>query len=62
MSLNLVNRSRLYCQSSVRRQAGSALVIGIFVITVMFLLAAALINIAEDADSGQPKRCGGPAD
>jgi MSHA biogenesis protein MshP len=28
------------------------LVIGIFVITVMFLLAAALVNIVEDADSG----------
>jgi len=53
MSPNLVSLSRSeYCQSSVRRQAGSALVIGIFVITVMFLLAAALINIVEDADTG----------
>lgn len=53
MSLNLVSLSRSkYCQSSARRQDGSALVIGIFVITVMFLLAAALINIVEDADSG----------
>ncbi|PIW60023.1 MAG: MSHA biogenesis protein MshP [Shewanella sp. CG12_big_fil_rev_8_21_14_0_65_47_15] len=33
-------------------QGGSALIIGIFVITVMFLLAAALINIVEDADTG----------
>lgn len=31
-------------------QKGSALVIGIFVITVMFLMAAALINILSDAD------------
>ncbi|MEL4385852.1 MSHA biogenesis protein MshP [Shewanella xiamenensis] len=53
MSPNLVSLSRsVYCQSSARRQDGSALVIGIFVITVMFLLAAALINIVEDADSG----------
>lgn len=35
-----------------RRQGGSALIIGIFVITVMFLLASALINIVEDADTG----------
>ncbi|MGI2081357.1 hypothetical protein [Shewanella putrefaciens] len=34
------------------RQRGSALIIGIFVITVMFLLASALINIVEDADTG----------
>lgn len=33
-------------------QGGSALIIGIFVITVMFLLASALINIVEDADTG----------
>jgi len=33
------------------RQRGSALVIGIFVLTVMFLLAAALINMASDSDS-----------
>ena len=31
-------------------QKGSALVIGIFIITVMFLMAAALINILKDAD------------
>ena len=35
---------------SRRDQHGSALVIGIFVITVMFLLAAALINIVQDSD------------
>lgn len=34
------------------KQRGSALIIGIFVITVMFLLAASLINIVEDADTG----------
>lgn len=32
------------------RQQGSALVIGIFVITVMFLMASALINVLQDAD------------
>jgi len=32
------------------KQQGSALVIGIFVITVMFLMAAALVNILNDAD------------
>ncbi|RTR40473.1 MSHA biogenesis protein MshP [Shewanella canadensis] len=32
------------------KQQGSALVIGIFVITVMFLMSAALINVLEDAD------------
>ena len=32
------------------KQAGSALVIGVFIITVMFLLAATLINILGDAD------------
>ncbi|QYJ80688.1 MSHA biogenesis protein MshP [Shewanella acanthi] len=35
-----------------RYQQGSTLVIGIFVITVMFLLASALINIVKDADEG----------
>ena len=34
------------------RQRGSALIIGVFVITVMFLLASALINIVEDGDTG----------
>ncbi|WP_394203794.1 MSHA biogenesis protein MshP [Shewanella waksmanii] len=33
-----------------QRQGGSALVIGIFIITVMFLMAATLINVAQDAD------------
>ncbi len=33
-----------------RRQRGSALIVGIFVITVMFLLAAALIRISSDGD------------
>jgi len=53
MSPNLFSLSRsTYRQCAAHRQGGSALVIGIFVITVMFLLAAALINIVEDADSG----------
>ncbi|MEJ6520029.1 MSHA biogenesis protein MshP [Shewanella bicestrii] len=53
MSPNLFSLSRsVYRQCSARRQGGSALIIGIFVITVMFLLAAALINIVEDADTG----------
>ncbi|MGL4894082.1 MAG: MSHA biogenesis protein MshP, partial [Shewanella sp.] len=53
MSLNVFSLSRSAgYRYSARRQGGSALVIGIFVITVMFLLAAALINIVEDADSG----------
>ncbi|NMH65222.1 MSHA biogenesis protein MshP [Shewanella salipaludis] len=34
------------------RQRGSALVIAIFVITVMSLLASALIRIVQDADAG----------
>ncbi|WP_237162544.1 MSHA biogenesis protein MshP [Shewanella halifaxensis] len=36
--------------SSISKQNGSALVIGVFIITVMFLLAAALINVLNDAD------------
>lgn len=32
------------------RQRGSALVIGVFVITVMFLLASTLIRVLEDSD------------
>lgn len=53
MSPNLFSLSRsAYRQCAAHRQGGSALVIGIFVITVMFLLAAALINIVEDADTG----------
>ncbi|GIU12213.1 MSHA biogenesis protein MshP [Shewanella sp. MBTL60-007] len=39
------------CQLSKRsKQTGSALVIGVFIITVMFLLAATLINVLDDAD------------
>ncbi|MGL5046059.1 MAG: MSHA biogenesis protein MshP [Shewanella sp.] len=34
------------------RQRGSALIIAVFVITVMFLLASALINIVQDGDIG----------
>lgn len=34
------------------RQRGSALIIGVFVISVMFLLASALIKILEDGDTG----------
>jgi MSHA biogenesis protein MshP len=33
-------------------QRGSTLVIGIFVITVMFLLAGALLDIVQDSDEG----------
>ncbi|MEI6859064.1 MAG: MSHA biogenesis protein MshP [Shewanella sp.] len=32
------------------KQQGSALVIGVFIITVMFLMASALINVLDDAD------------
>ncbi|MCL1057135.1 MSHA biogenesis protein MshP [Shewanella gelidimarina] len=32
------------------KQGGSALIIGVFIITVMFLLAATLINVLNDAD------------
>lgn len=39
-----------YVKSISWRQDGSALVIGIFVITVMFLMATALLNVLEDAD------------
>lgn len=45
-------RPRPYRVTLPRHQGGSALIIGIFVITVMFLLASALINIVEDADTG----------
>ncbi|WP_372871513.1 MSHA biogenesis protein MshP [Shewanella sp.] len=41
------NRSGL---AAHRRQKGSVLIVGIFVITVMFLLAAALIRISSDGD------------
>jgi MSHA biogenesis protein MshP len=48
MSLNFIQHS---CQVNMpRRQGGSALIMAIFVITVMFLLAAALINIVSDGD------------
>ncbi|GIU41017.1 MSHA biogenesis protein MshP [Shewanella sairae] len=36
--------------SAMAKQRGSALVIGVFIITVMFLLAATLINVLNDAD------------
>ena len=39
-----------YSQYSRSGQEGSALVIGIFVITVMFLMATSLLNVLEDAD------------
>ncbi|NRD72484.1 MSHA biogenesis protein MshP [Shewanella sp. VB17] len=39
-----------YGHSRSLRQSGSALVIGIFVITVMFLMATALLKVLEDAD------------
>lgn len=44
------NRSFSGFAGSQAKQRGSALVIGIFVITVMFLMSAALINVLEDAD------------
>ncbi|MCL1139319.1 MSHA biogenesis protein MshP [Shewanella pneumatophori] len=37
-------------RNNFTRQRGSALVIGVFIITVMFLLAATLINVLNDAD------------
>ena len=52
---NSVSRSSLSRSKSYAlpvRQRGSALIIGVFVITVMFLLASALINIVEDGDTG----------
>ncbi|MGI2132876.1 MSHA biogenesis protein MshP [Shewanella baltica] len=52
---NSVSRSSLSRSKSYAlpvRQRGSALIIGVFVITVMFLLASALINIVEDGDVG----------
>ncbi|BAJ00271.1 MSHA biogenesis protein MshP [Shewanella violacea DSS12] len=42
--------SRPLLRGGMAKQQGSALVIGVFVITVMFLMASALINILEDAD------------
>lgn len=52
---NSASRSSLSRSSSHAlpvRQRGSALIIGVFVITVMFLLASALINIVQDGDTG----------
>lgn len=52
---NSASRSSLSRSSShamPMRQRGSALIIGVFVITVMFLLASALINIVQDGDTG----------
>lgn len=44
--------ARLQRTALPARQRGSALIIGVFVITVMFLLASALINIVQDGDTG----------
>jgi len=49
-SRSSLSRSKSYALPV--RQRGSALIIGVFVITVMFLLASALINIVEDGDVG----------
>lgn len=49
-SRSSLSRSKSYALPE--RQRGSALIIGVFVITVMFLLASALINIVEDGDVG----------
>lgn len=49
MSLNISKSSMENCGLATR-QKGSSLVIGIFVITVMFLLAATLIRVMNDAD------------
>ncbi|GIU14529.1 MSHA biogenesis protein MshP [Shewanella morhuae] len=45
------SRSSLPKASLPAQQRGSALIIGVFVITVMFLLASALINIVQDSDT-----------
>ncbi|MGI2067004.1 MSHA biogenesis protein MshP [Shewanella sp. MF08487] len=45
------SRSSLSRASLPVQQRGSALIIGVFVITVMFLLASALINIVQDSDT-----------
>ncbi|MBE7214453.1 MSHA biogenesis protein MshP [Shewanella benthica] len=54
MSPNMNQRThssfRGFASNAFAKQRGSALVIGIFVITVMFLMASALINVLEDAD------------
>ncbi|QQX79714.1 MSHA biogenesis protein MshP [Shewanella sp. KX20019] len=51
MSLNRSQKrlNRIQVQL-LTKQRGSALIIGVFIITVMFLLAAALINVLDDAD------------
>lgn len=46
-----LSRSSLPKASLPAQQRGSALIIGVFVITVMFLLASALINIVQDSDT-----------
>lgn len=45
------SRASLSRASLPAQQRGSALIIGVFVITVMFLLASALINIVQDSDT-----------
>ncbi|ABE56612.1 MSHA biogenesis protein MshP [Shewanella denitrificans OS217] len=50
MSLNRGRLTNKLHSALPLKQRGSALVMSIFVITVMFLLAAALINIVSDAD------------
>ena len=44
------NRMKHTLQQPLAKQRGSALIIGVFIITVMFLLAATLINVLDDAD------------
>lgn len=51
MRLNQLQASCAAHAMRRQRQQGSALIIGIFVITVMFLLASALINIVKDQDA-----------
>ena len=46
-----LSRPPLSRASLPAQQRGSALIIGVFVITVMFLLASALINIVQDSDT-----------
>lgn len=44
------NKMKHTLQQPLTKQRGSALIIGVFIITVMFLLAATLINVLDDAD------------
>ena len=44
------NKMKHTLQQPLAKQRGSALIIGVFIITVMFLLAATLINVLDDAD------------